>query len=111
MDKAIYVGFSILEMSKLHMYETYYDILQPNFGQEILQLHYIDTDGTILSMKTQNIIKDLKNLEDIFEFSNLGKNHEIYGNQKRSNWQNQDRNTKKNLDRRICLFKIESLFV
>ena len=43
------------------MYETYYDILQPYFGQENLQLHYVDTDGMILSMKTQNIIKDLKN--------------------------------------------------
>ena len=27
MDKAIYVGFAILELSKLHMYETYYDTL------------------------------------------------------------------------------------
>ena len=33
MDKAIYVGFAILELSKLHMYETYYDTLQPYFGQ------------------------------------------------------------------------------
>ena len=62
MDKAIYVGFTILELSKLHMYETYYDTLQPYFGQENLQLHYIDTDGMILSMKTKGIIKDLKNL-------------------------------------------------
>ena len=29
MDKAIYVGFAVLELSKLHMYETYYDTLQP----------------------------------------------------------------------------------
>ena len=64
MDKAIYVGFAILELSKLHMYETYYDTLQPYFGQENLQLHYIDTDGMILSTKTENIIKDLKNLEE-----------------------------------------------
>ena len=80
MDKAIYVGFAILELSKLHMYETYYDTLQPYFGQENLQLHYIDTDGMILSMKTENIIKDLKNLEDKFDFSILGKNHELYSN-------------------------------
>ena len=33
MDKAIYVGFAILELSKLLMYETYYDTLQPYFGQ------------------------------------------------------------------------------
>ena len=77
MDKAIYVGFAILELSKLHMYETYYDTVQPYFGQDNLQLHYIDTDGVILSMKTENIIKDLKNLEDIFDFSNSDKNHEL----------------------------------
>ena len=80
MDKAIYVGFSILELSKLHMYETYYDTLQPYFGKENLQLHYIDTDGMFLSMKTKNIIKDLKNLEDIFDFSNLDENHELFSN-------------------------------
>ena len=62
------------------MYETYYDTLQPYFGQENLQLHYIDTDGMILSMKTKDIIKDLKNLEDIFDFSNLHENHELFSN-------------------------------
>ena len=80
MDKAIYVGFAILELGKLHMYETYYDTLQPHFGQENLQLHYIDTDGMILSMKTENIIKDLKNSEDIFDFSNLDENQELFSN-------------------------------
>ena len=80
MDKAIYVGFAILEVSRIHMEETYYDILQQYFGQENLQLHYVDTDGMILSMKTENIIKDFKNLEDIFDFSNLDENHELFSN-------------------------------
>ena len=80
MDKAIYVGFSILELSKLHMYETYYDTLQPYFGQENLQLHYSDTDGVILSTKTKDIIRDLKNLENIFDFGNLDENHELFSN-------------------------------
>ena len=62
------------------MYETYYDVLQPYFGQENLQLDNIDTHGMILSMKTQNIIKDIKNLEDLFDFSNLHVNHELYSN-------------------------------
>ena len=34
MDKAIYVGFGKIELSKLHLYETYYDKLQLYFGQE-----------------------------------------------------------------------------
>ena len=33
MDKPIYLGFSVLELSKLLMYETHYDKLQPYFGQ------------------------------------------------------------------------------
>ena len=35
LDKAIYVGFAILEWSKLHMYETYYDKLQPPLDRKI----------------------------------------------------------------------------
>ena len=62
------------------MSETYYDILQPYFWQQRLQLHFIDTDGMILSMETKNIIKDLKNLEDVFDFCNLHEKYEIFGN-------------------------------
>ena len=80
MDKPSYLGFPILELSKLLMYETYYDLLQPYFGQANIQLHYMDTDSLVLSVKTKDIIKDLKNLEDIFDFSNLDKNHEIFSN-------------------------------
>ena len=32
----------------------------------------------ILSMRTENIIRDLKNLEDIFDFSNLDENIELF---------------------------------
>ena len=62
------------------MYETYYVILQPYFGQENIQLHYVDTDAYVLSLNTKDIIKDLKNLENIFDFSNFDKNHELYSN-------------------------------
>ena len=80
MDKPFYLGFSVLELSKLLMYETYYDKLQPYFGQEKLQLHYMDTDSFVLSVNTKDIIKDLKNLENIFDSSNLDKNHELFSN-------------------------------
>ena len=78
MDKPIYLGFAVLEISKLHMYETYNDELQPYFGPENIQLHYMDTDSFILSVNRKNIIKGLKTLEDIFDFSNLDENHELF---------------------------------
>ena len=78
MDKAKYNGFTILEVSKLQMFQTFYDTLQRVFDQEILQLHYAHTDGMILSMKTENTFELLKNLEDLSDFSNLDENHEIF---------------------------------
>ena len=80
MDKPIYLGFTVIELSELLMYETYYDKLPPFFGQEKIQLHYMDTDSFVLSVNTKDIIKDLKNLEDTFDFSNLNKNHELFSN-------------------------------
>ena len=57
-DKPIYLGFSVLELSKLLMYEFYYNKLQPYWKQSI-QLHYMDTDSFILSFDTnhQELIK------------------------------------------------------
>ena len=78
MDKPIYLGLSVLELSKLHMYETYYDKLQPYFGEENIKLHYMDCDSFVLSIETQNEFNDLKNLEQLFDFSNLNKNHEQF---------------------------------
>ena len=58
MDKPIYLGFAVLELSKLLMYETYYDKLQPYFGREIKHLHYMDCDSFVLNIGSQNIIND-----------------------------------------------------
>ena len=59
MDKLKYSGIAILELSKLHMYETYFDTLQPYFRQEKIKLHYMGCDSFILSIKSKNLIKDL----------------------------------------------------
>ena len=80
MDEPTYLGFAVIELSKLHMYETYYDKLQPYFGQENVQLHYIDTDAFVLSVNTEDIIGDSKNLEDLIDLSNLDENHEFFSN-------------------------------
>ena len=82
MDKPKSVGFALLELNKFYMYETYYDNLQPCFGQENFQSHYVDTDGNVISTNTEDIIKDLKYLEVLFEFSSLNKKNELFSFQK-----------------------------
>ena len=87
MDKPIYVSFAILQIRRLHMYEKFYEKLQPYLGQENIQCHYMDTDSFVLCVITTDSINDLKNLKDIFDFSNLNKDHELFSNKnKKSNW-------------------------
>ena len=87
------------------MYETYYDKLQPYFGEKNLHLHYMDTDSFKLSVNTKDIIKDLKNLEDIFDFSNLDENHELFSNKNKKVIGKFKIETPKNnwVDKFICL--------
>ena len=40
----------------------------------------MDTDSFVLSANTKDIIRDLKNLEDKIDFSNLHDNHELFSN-------------------------------
>ena len=67
-----------MEVSKLQMFQTFYDTLQRFFDQEILQLQYAHTDGIFLSMKTENTTEVLKNFEDISDFRILEENHELF---------------------------------
>ena len=77
--KPIYVGFSVLELSKLLKYEWYYDKMQPYFGEDNLELNYLDTDSFIFSFKPiESLFEDLKYFRDDFDLSDLDLSHEIY---------------------------------
>ena len=84
MEKPIYLGFTILELSKLLMYETYYDKLHKYFGIDGVQIHYQDTDAYIMSIKTTDVVNDLTILQNrykMFDFSNLNKDHKLFSNE------------------------------
>ena len=77
LDIPIYLGFAVLELSKVLMYETYYDKLQPYFGEKDIQFHYMDTDSFVLSVNTNDIVEDLQSLNDLFDFISLDKNEQF----------------------------------
>ena len=77
--KPIYVGFCVVELSKLLMYEWYYDKMQPYIGEDNLELNYLDTDSFIFSSKPiKSLIEDLKHFKEDFDFSDLDPSHELY---------------------------------
>ena len=50
MNKPIYVGMTIVDISKTLMYEFWYDYMKPKYGDN-LKLCYTDTDSFIMHIK------------------------------------------------------------
>ena len=89
MNKPVYLGQAILDLSKLVMYEFHYDYMQPKYGEK-LQLCYMDTDSFVYYIKTHDFYKDIADdVESRFDtsgYSNednrplpIGKNKKVIG--------------------------------
>ena len=86
-NKTIYLGLSILEISKILMYEFWYDYMKPKYDNNV-KLCYMDTDSFIMDIKTNDFYKDIANdVENRFDTSNyevnrplpMGKNKKVIG--------------------------------
>ena len=87
MNKPIYLGLSILEISKIIMYEFWYDYVKKKYG-DMVKLCYMDTDSLIINIKTKDFYKDIaQDVEERFDTSNYdvdrplpkGKNKKVIG--------------------------------
>ena len=69
MNKPVYLRLSILELSKILMYELSYDYVKPKYGEKA-KLCYMDTDSFIVYIKTDDIYKNItEDVETRFDTS------------------------------------------
>ena len=74
----IYLGFSILDISKTVMYEYWYNYLKPKFDERI-ELAYTDTDSFIYSVQSEDYYAEIKgNIDRIYDTSNYPHDHPLY---------------------------------
>ena len=87
MKKPIYLGLLLLEISKIVMYEFWYDYTKKKYG-DMAKLCYMDTDSLIMNIKTKAFYKDIaQDVEERFDTSNYdvdrplskGKNKKVIG--------------------------------
>lgn len=79
-NKPIYIGFTILELSKLHMYNIHYNVIKKKYNSNAT-LMYMDTDSLIYEICTEDIYDDMTNdkeFSDIFDMSVYPKNFKCY---------------------------------
>ncbi len=79
LNKPMYVGMTILDLSKLHMYKFYYDTLKPKYEDDI-KMAYTDTDSFVTHVKTDDIYDDFNQLNNHMDFSDYNKEHKCYDN-------------------------------
>ena len=59
MIKPVYLGLSILKISKALMYEFWYDYIKPKYQSNAKLWYIMDTDSFIIHIKTENVYKDI----------------------------------------------------
>ena len=76
MTKPLYLGMSVLDISKILVYEFWYDYIKPKYGDRAKPC-YKDTDSFIIYIKTEDFFEDISNdVEKWFDTSNYDENDE-----------------------------------
>ena len=75
MNKPVYLGMCILDLSKTIMYEFYYNYLKHKYGDKV-KLLFSDTDSLMCEIETEDFYKDISgDVKDRFDTSDYPENH------------------------------------
>ena len=76
LNRPIYVGFSILDLSKVFMYQFHCEYMKPKCGCNV-KLLFTDTESLCCEIKTDDIYQDMLQDIDLFDTSEYGQNHSL----------------------------------
>ena len=70
LNKPIYVGFSILDLSKTLMYDFHYGFIKKKYGNKA-SLLFTDTDSVSYQIQTEDFYKDMYEHKELFDLSDI----------------------------------------
>ena len=75
MNKPVYLGMSILELSKIIMFDFHYKYIKPKYGNKA-KLLFTDTDSFLYEIQTEDFYKDIAgDVRDRFDTSDYPEGH------------------------------------
>ena len=75
LNKPIYVGFTVLDLSKWKMHDFHYNFIKKNFNAKLL---FTDTDSLTYEIKSENVYEEFYKQKDLFDFSNYSKDSKFF---------------------------------
>ena len=69
LGKLAYIALCVLDLSKVSMYEFYYDYVKNKYGNNSI-LVFTGTDSLIYEIKTKDVYEDFSKDKEILDFSN-----------------------------------------
>ena len=75
LNKPIYVGFTVLDLSKWKMYDLHHNFIKKTFDAELL---FTDTDSLAYEIKSENIYEKFFKCKNLFDFSNCLKDSKFF---------------------------------
>ena len=80
LNKPVYTGMTILDNSKILMFDFFYNELKKQYGSKC-QLLYTDTDSLLLEIETDDVYKDMEENKHLFDTSDYPKDHPLFSNE------------------------------
>ncbi|PFX12388.1 putative uncharacterized transposon-derived protein F54H12.3 [Stylophora pistillata] len=75
-NKPLYLGMSILDLSKTLMYDFHYNYIKPKYPEGRSKLLFTDTDSLCYEIQTEDFYKDITgDVDRWFDTSNISKEH------------------------------------
>ena len=76
LNRPIYCGFTILDNSKMLMYDFHYNYIKKKYND--VKLLFTDTDSLCYEIKTDDIYEDMYNDKHLFDFSDFPKDSQFH---------------------------------
>ena len=77
LNRPIYVGFCILELSKTLMYDFHYNYIKAKYGSNATLL-FTDTESLCYDIKTEDVYRDMEQDLDLFDTSEYSQDHFLF---------------------------------
>ena len=83
LNKPVYVGMCVLDLSKHLMYDWYYNTLKRKYGSQCTLL-YTDTDRLLVDITNPDVYADMESMKTHYDFSDYPKDHQLFSEENKN---------------------------